>query len=642
MIRDDRCAFREISAPGSASPQRHIKSTGQSGSEKRDGIVACSFAIRTLIGAALACVSLGASRAEDCAHSPLVELPLVPNDNGTPIVSILIDDKPSDVLLDTGGFWSLINPSFAGPYGSYRSRIEGRLGLQGIRLNRAVVVPSIQIGALRTPDVDFFEAPEGYIGAVATLGANWLSRMDVELDPGAKTVRFFPSSHCGSAVVNWPRSDLAELPVRIDQAQHLLTIPLELDGQEVQALIDTGSAETFLSARAAKRLFGIETDPSAAGSNFDRTGKPREVYRHQFHSLKMGDIVFKDPWLVIAPMVDRNPDIILGMHNLGSLHLYFAYRDGKLYASTVGGDVAARRARDDPATARPVAQAGPIDLTSARDYLLTADDALKRGDYDGALAALDNALRSNPDDIEAYLQRGELFTLHGQRDQAFEDLNRAVKLDPKGAIGFVERSELYTIAGDADHALADADRAIQLDPTFEAAYAARAEAYAAKEAWDRAMQDASVAIRLGPKSIAGYLTRSHIYELTGDYQHALDDADRAVRIQPESATALNARCWNDAILSRLDSALSDCNAAVALRPYSAEILDSRAFINLKAGKFDLALADYNAALAVNPRFASSLYGRGLTKQGMGDQPGGKVDLKAAENIDPLIARHFGK
>ncbi len=56
-------------------------------------------------------------------------------------------------------------------------------------------------------------------------------------------------------------------------------------------------------------------------------------------TLKMGDIVFKDPWLVIAPMVDRDPDIILGMHDLGSLHLYFAYREGKLYASTVRGDM---------------------------------------------------------------------------------------------------------------------------------------------------------------------------------------------------------------------------------------------------------------------------------------------------------------
>jgi tetratricopeptide (TPR) repeat protein len=71
-------------------------------------------------------------------------------------------------------------------------------------------------------------------------------------------------------------------------------------------------------------------------------------------------------------------------------------------------------------------------------------------------------------------------------------------------------------------------------------------------------------------------------------------------------------------------------------------LDSRAFANLKAGKFDPALADYNAALAVNPRFASSLYGRGLTKQKMGDEAGGKIDITAAQGVDPQIVQHFGK
>ncbi len=604
--------------------------------------MAGTVALCTLIGVSLACVTLGGSRAGECAHAPLAELPMVRDDDGTPKVPILIDGQPHDVLLDTGGFWSLIAPSFARQYGSYHSGIEGRLGLQGIRLDRAVQVPSIQIGTLKTSNVDFFEEPDGYIETAATLGANWLSRMDVEIDPVARKVTFFPSSHCGDEIVGWPHSDLAVLPVKIDRGEHLVTIPLELDGQVIRALIDTGSPETFISARAASRLFGIEAGPGKEEINLTRAGKALSVYRHRFHALKMGDIVFRDPWLVVAPMASGNPDIILGMHDLGSLHLYFAYGDHKLYASSVRGDNAARHDRDNSAPAPPAGQGGPIDLTSARDSLLTAEDALKHGDYDGAMAALDSAARSDPDDVDAYLERGQLFLLRGERDRAVADMNRAVTLDPRSALGFVERSELYTVAGEADRALADADRAIALEPGSEAAYAARAEAYAANAAWDRAMQDAGAAIRLGPKSIAGYLTRSHIYELTGDYEHALDDADRAVRIEPRSATALNARCWNGAILARLDAALTDCDAAVTLRPYSAEILDSRAFANLKAGKFDRALADYDAALAVNPRFASSLYGRGLAKRGMGDGAGEKSDLAAARSIDPLIAQHFGK
>ena len=588
-----------------------------------------------LAGMALAAIALAGARAGDCTHEPLAQLPMIPNDDGTPVVTLRLDGVQRSVLLDSGGFWSLIDPSITQGYHRYRSGIVGQLGLQGIPLNMAVSVPSMEIGSETISDVDFFVEPGGYIPTAATLGANWLSRWDVEIDPAARQVAFFPPSHCRDEIMNWPHSDLAVLPVTIDRRQHLISIPLELDGVALKALIDTGSPETFLSARAAKSLFGIEDDPSAMTIDINRGGKPREAYRHRFHTLKMGDIVFRDPWLVIAPMADNNPDIILGMHDLAGLHLYFAYGEQKLYATTIRGDAAARQDGRTPGS-------GGIALTNARDYLLSAEDALKRQDYDGAKVALDGAVRADPDGTEAYLERAEFFTLEGRRDQAFDDVNHAVALDPKNAFGFVVRSELYALTDDPDHALADASTALALDPKSETAYAARAEAYAAKGEWERAMQDSRAAIRIAPRSVTGYLSRSRIYELSGDYAHALEDADEAVRLQPKSATALNARCWNGAILARLDMALDDCNAAVALRPYSAEILDSRAFVNLQAGKYDLALADYSAALAINPRFASSLYGRGLAKQKRGDLAGGKSDIAAAQTIDPQIAQHFGK
>ena len=603
------------------------------------GIVAGCFGIRRMLaGMALALIALQGARAEDCTHAPLARLALIPNDDGTPVVSLRLDGVERNVLLDTGGFWSLIDPSIAWSYRHHRSSLVGQLGLQGIPLTKAVTVPSIEIGSGKIHDVDFFEAPPGYIPTAATLGANWLGHWDVEIDPAARQATFFPLSHCRDEIMNWPHRDAAVLPVTIDRGERLVSIPLELDGKMLKALIDTGSPETFLSARAAQSLFGIEPDSSAMETNIDRSGKPREVYRHRFHALRMGDIVFNDPWLVIAPMAGNNPDIILGMHDLASLHLYFAYGEQKLYASTVRGDTTAQH----DGTVPPTVSGGAIALTNARDYVLTAEDALKRRDYAGAEAALDKAVRADPNDTDAYLERAELFSLEGRRDQAFDAVDRAITVEPKKALSFVVRSELYALAGDPEHAVADASAAIALDPRLETAYATRAEAYAAKGEWDRAMQDSDAAIRIAPQSVIGYLSRSRIHELAGDYTNALKDADEAVHLQPKSATALNARCWNGAILARLDMALDDCNAAVALRPYSAEILDSRAFVNLKAGKYDLALADYDAALAINPRFASSLYGRGLARQKKGDPAGGKIDIAAAQTLDPQIVQHFGK
>lgn len=570
---------------------------------------------------------------------------MVPNDLGTPIVSILIDGQPRNVLLDSGGFWSLIDPSFAKSYRNRQSRLIGQLGLEGVKLDRAVQVPSIQIGRVSIPRVDFFEAPAGYLQTVATLGANWLSRMDVEIDPVNKKAVFFPLSHCEADILHWPHSDLAELPVKFDRRQNLMTIPLVLDGQEIRALIDTGSPETFLSLRTAERLFGF--DPDKAGDRTmdfspDQNDKYGPAYRAQFKSLKIGDIVFQNPWVLISHMTGNGPDMILGMHDLSSLHLYFAYGSSKLYATTARGDLAALHTDKDAGTPPAIVRPGPLNLTSERDYLMTATDALKRGDFDNAMEALDSAVKNNPDDAQPYLERSELLALKGERDRAIEDLDRATILDPRSATGFLERSELDAAKGDAERAIADANRAIRLEPNSEGPYAARAEAYAVAGTWDHAMQDAEAAIRINPKGLIGYLTRSHIYELSGDYTHAAEDADKAVQLQPKSAIALNARCWNNAILARLDSALIDCDKAVALRPYSVEILDSRGFVHLRAGRLDAAIADYNAALNISPRFASSLYGRGMAKQQSGDIAGAKVDIAAATASDPLVVQHFGK
>ena len=59
-------------------------------------------------------------------------------------------------------------------------------------------------------------------------------------------------------------------------------------------------------------------------------------------------------------------------------------------------------------------------------------------------------------------------------------------------------------------------------------------------------------------------------------------------------------------------------------------------------KFNIAINDLNRALAINPHFASSLYGRGLAKQKKGDPAGGKIDIAAAQTLDPQIVQHFGK
>jgi tetratricopeptide (TPR) repeat protein len=86
----------------------------------------------------------------------------------------------------------------------------------------------------------------------------------------------------------------------------------------------------------------------------------------------------------------------------------------------------------------------------------------------------------------------------------------------------------------------------------------------------------------------------------------------------------------------LGKALDDCDRAVDADEKNASYLDSRAWVYLRLGKLKKSLADFDRGLALRPDGAWSLYGRGLAHQGLGDQALAQADLAAARRQDPHI------
>ncbi len=531
-----------------------------------------------LLAAAIAVGIAAQARAEECTLQRITELPMDSNEWGSPVISIQLDGTPRKFELDTGGFWSLLDPSVTGSFKSRRSPLQGRLGLDAIVLDKVVTVPSVQLDRFKFENVDFFEAPAAYIGVDGTLGANWLSNWDIEIDPVGRKVALFLPDHCTGKVVYWPHQDLAIVDLRMDPRSHWLTIPMTLDGYELRALVDTGAPDTTLSLQAAKRLFDLTPDSPGMIPSFSamgRHGQHVRTWRYRFSLLEVDGIAFRNPMITIAERVGEAPDLVLGMHQMQGLHLYFAYKEHKLYATSAQGDIAARSAESggDKIVAQ-TSQSSPVARINAQDFFRNAQAEMTKRDLQSAAA--------------------------------------------------------------------DLDKAIAIDPTFAPAYAMRAGLYAAAGDRERAMQALDQAIAHDPGLVNAYVERSNIYEIAGDYPRAYADADRAVRAEPKSPVALNARCWIGAIMGRLGDALADCNAAVALAPKIPAILDSRAFVHLKAKQFDDAIKDYDAALAIDPKMAQSLYGRGLAKREKGDLTGGNADINAAEQATPGVADRFGK
>ena len=594
-----------------------------------------------LVCLSIVCLSGNVHAADQCGPlQRLIEAPMLQDENFSPVITVQLNDKPAKMLLDTGGFWSLVSPAMAAGLPVRASPVIGALDIQGLPLDRLVKMPSVQIGPAKLANVDFFLAPQAYVEKIdGTLGANWLSQFDVEIDPVKNTASLFLHDHCEGQVVYWPHDDLAVVPFTLVRGERHVRLTLQLAGKDVTVMIDTGAPDSVLSTRAAKRLFGLTPDSPGMeemASDQDILGHVHKYYRYKFSTLDMGGIAFRNPGISIADFADNDDkDMILGMRQLHALHLYFAYGEKKLYVTSARGDIAA-------AGGTPAGQSDPLARVNATSLREDAIVKLDKGDRDGALAAIEQAVKLDPSYADGYLVRADIHATRGERDLALKDYAHTLEIDPNNLAAYVDRSRLEWQTGSKAQAIADVGLALGRNPDFVRGYEARAGYEASNRDWNSALADAGQLIRIQPNKVDGYSLRAQLYAASGDFAHAYEDETIAVKLAPKSAAALNNRCWFGAILGKLDDALDDCDSALDIAPKDPAALDSRGFVRLKKGQWDRAIRDYSSALDAKADMASSLYGRGLAKQQKGDKPGADADIAAAEKIDKDIAQHFGK
>jgi len=85
-------------------------------------------------------------------------------------------------------------------------------------------------------------------------------------------------------------------------------------------------------------------------------------------------------------------------------------------------------------------------------------------------------------------------------DKRIVDYTEAIRLDPENAEAYINRGWAYFWEEDYDKAIADYTEAIRLEPTDAWKYNNRGDAYYEKEDYDKATVDYTEAIRLDPKN----------------------------------------------------------------------------------------------------------------------------------------------
>lgn len=144
----------------------------------------------------------------------------------------------------------------------------------------------------------------------------------------------------------------------------------------------------------------------------------------------------------------------------------------------------------------------PQNISDARGHATRGQVLVHSGKTEEALSEFDQALATDPYNIQALYGRALIYQAQGQHQQAIDDFTSASGLSPQKVEPLIGRAISYLALDKAKEAASDLDEAVQTDPNSGAAWSARGQAY--ERLGDKAKAAASYnrALALRPKDEA--------------------------------------------------------------------------------------------------------------------------------------------
>ena len=248
--------------------------------------------------------------------------------------------------------------------------------------------------------------------------------------------------------------------------------------------------------------------------------------------------------------------------------------------------------------------------------------------------------RASPAAYELYLKALGLMQRYdkpGNLDQAVAALQEAVKTDPQFAVGYASLGEAYRLRNQVDpnsrwieQSSAMLDRAVQLDDRLPSAYVTLGRLHDASGKYDLAQQEFQHALRLDPRNAEALGGLSRAYESAGRVKDAEESLKRAIALRPDYWDVYNNLALFYDRQNRFDEAILQLQKAIQLTPDNAQVYlnlgavysdkgDPQSFgLAEEALKKSLALSATYAAYA-NLGFLYSLQGRYADAANMTEQ-----------------------
>ncbi|OBQ33400.1 MAG: hypothetical protein AN487_20465, partial [Anabaena sp. CRKS33] len=252
------------------------------------------------------------------------------------------------------------------------------------------------------------------------------------------------------------------------------------------------------------------------------------------------------------------------------------------------------------------------------------------------ITALQQAVKSQPDFVPAWLYLSAVYGYSNQLDKALAAINQAIQLQPNNPNLYNQKSAVLSDLKRYKEAAAAINKAIELSPRA-GFYTNRGLVRAELGDKPGAIDDYNQAIKINPNDAQAYNNRGNVRDDLGDKPGAIDDYNLAIKINPNLAQAYNNRGIVRNELGDKPGAIDDYNQAIKINPNYAKAYNNRGIVRNELGDKQGAIDDYNQAIKINPNYAQAYNNRGIVRNELGDKQGAIDDYNLAIKINPNLA-----
>jgi len=284
-----------------------------------------------------------------------------------------------------------------------------------------------------------------------------------------------------------------------------------------------------------------------------------------------------------------------------------------------------------------------------------------------AIADFTEAIRIDPQFVEAYYNRAIVFSNLCNYEKAILDYHTVIKLKPdyvaahnnlgnlymQTLYGFaISRADTLAIPGTTGQeaqngygyrvkvAIQNYSTAIELSPKSGELLFNRGLAYQWIGENEKAIDDFSQAIRLNAEFIDAYYQRGLLYNLLKDYAKTVTDMTRVIELTqsdlPQRDKPYGFRADALSAQGKFEDAIMDYTRAIELDPVDKLNYLQRAEAYAHTGEPEKALTDLSKAISLDSKDATAYYNRGTVWVDLGKHKEAIDDFTQAIIISPTL------